>query len=699
MKNIENNKTWDLIVPIIDRVVSQKIETKEDENIIIEKCAKLALYSYEADIETAKITEHELLKMEREGQIFGINILVRIKRYYYILSKMQNLDCSKQLQLLTNLSAYLGNRFYYKVEESTIEQLLIYGLRLPVFLIDTSQIQLDRMIESAKFLENYGITPEIDYSGFSCNEATSQKLFNLVEGKIKSVSGNYVLGKMFSEFFAEYIPMFDLYNISRNVKDKRNEPVNILFNLSVKHLRANIISNDVGIIESKVNEIFQITRAWLDVFDIQSESGMEYSMMRVENFPLYFNNEIIYDKMCTPKQYSKKYILLLLDFLIKPFFDKAEKRYNFKEYCCLAEYLMMLDQSYAFLNLNDIHKKTKIAYYKINLILEDMSRPIKEVNSKFKSLEGETDFYTRPIIRFPFEKYLYIDYHFTGFGFYLVAYDMIKVKFDLLDRELGPLVEDMLRAEMYKNGYCLYNGKYTTPDDGSDCDLVIKSSNRICFVEVKKTHIEDEFNKLDDVGALQQLSKGMVKAQKQAFRHKKNLLKNRTLTLIDKQKEVELSCSGNEHIYLFSICLPEYSFLTSKSFSSKLLEVILLGGFSTIEPSRQCEVEELNKLGKTILQYASETNIKSPVDVHSVSFYSTFASAQQLLTALWCSNNQEEFVEMIKNWIYGTDGSLNLYHSILCDVAERNSPKSIRKSAIDMLESTKKEAVFVGWNG
>lgn len=448
-----------------------------------------------------------------------------------------------------------------------------------------------------------------------------------------------------------------------------------------------------------MNEIFQITRAWLDVFDIQSESGMEYSMMRVENFPLYFNNEIIYDKMCTLKQYSKKYILLLLDCLIKPFFDKAEKRYSFKDYCCLAEYLMLLEQPYAFLNLNDIHKKTKIAYYKINLILEDISRPIIEVNSKFKSLEGEINFYTRPIIRFPFKKYLYIDYHFTGFGFYIAAYDMIKAKFDLLDRKLGPLVEDMLRAEMSKKGYSLYNGKYTTQDDESDCDLVIKSANRICFIEVKKTNIEDEFNKLDDVAALQQLSKGMVKAQKQAFRHKKNLIKNRTLTLIDKQKEVELSCSGNEHIYLFSICLPEYSFLTSKSFSSKLLEVILLGGFSTVEPSRQCEIEELNKLGKTILQYASETNNKSPVKVHSVSFYSAFASAQQLLTALWCSNSHEEFVEMIKNWIYGTDESLNLYHSILLDIAERNSPKNIRKSAIDMLESTKKEAVFVGWNG
>ena len=696
MKNIENKKTWELIISVIDRVISRTIETKGDENAIKEKCSELASYSFKADIETAKITEQDLFIMEYDGKVFGSNIFVRLKRYYYILSNMQNLDYSKQLQLLSNLSAYLGNGFYYKVEESTIEKLLIYGLRLPDFSIDIPQIQLDRMIESAKFLKSYGINPEIEYTGFSCSQETSQKLFDLVEGKIKSVSGNYVLSKVFSEFFTQYISIFDLYNISRNVKDERNEPINILLNLSVKHLRANVTSNNSSLIGSKVNEIFQITRAWLDVLDIQSESEMEYSMMRVEKFPLYFSNEIIYDKICTPKQYSKKYILLLLNYLIKPFFDKAEKRYSFKEYYCLAEYLMSLKQPYAFLNVNDIHKKTKIAYYKIKLILEDISRPIKKVNSKFKSLAGETNFYTRPVIRFPVEKYLYIDYHFTGFGFYIAVYDMIKAKFDILDRKLGPLVEDMLRSEVLKKGYSLCNGKYTTKDDESDCDLVIQSSNRICFIEVKKTNIEDEFNKLDDVAALQQLSKGMVRAQKQAFRHKKNLLKNRKLTLDNEQNKFEVSYLGDEHIYLFSICLPEYSFLTSKSFSSKLLDVILLGGFSTVDPNRQCEVEELNQLGKTILQYSTEINNKSPIDVRSLSFYSAFASAQQLLTALWCSNSQEEFVEIIKNWIYGTDGSLSLYHSILHDIAERNNSKSIRKCAINMFESAKKEAVFVG---
>lgn len=698
MKCIENSGTWDLVISVIDKVIGQNITIKENEDIIEEKCSKLALYSYEADVEKGKVTKYELLKMEREGKIFGINLLNRIRRYYYILSQMQNSDCGRQLQLLANLNAHLGSRFYYKAEEDIIEKLLTCGRMLPDIPMNMPQARLDRIIESAKFLKNYAIDPEIEYGEFSCSEADSKKLFDLIEQKIKAIGGNYVLKKVFDEFFNQYIPVFDRYNILRNSKDERNEPRNILLNLSIKHLRANIGHGDSALIETKIDEVFQLARAWLDVLDIQSESEMEYSMMQVENFPLYFSNEIIFDKLCMPKQYNEKYIRLLLENLIKPFFDKAEKRYGFKEYYRIAEYLMKSEQPCYFLNVDEIHRKTKVADYKIKLILEDLSKPIKEVNSKFDSLEGETDFYTRPLIRFPFEKYLYIDYHFTGFGFYLAAYDMIKAKFDIFDRKLGTMVENMLRAEISEKGYDLCYGSYTVQDDKSDCDLVMRDPDRIYFIEVKKTGIEDEFNKLDDVAALQQLSRGMIKAQKQAFRHKKNLLKNKKLLLKNEQNEVELSYRGNENVYMISICLPEYSFITSKSFSSKLLEVILLGGFSTVDPHRQCEVDELNELGKMMFQYATEIYTGSPIDIHSLSFYSAFASVQQLLTALWCSNSQGEFLEMIRNWIYGTDGTLNLYRSILLDVATRDTPKSVRKSAIDMLEKTKKEAVFLEWN-
>ena len=694
MKYIENSKMWDLIISGIDKVINTNVEIKEDVNILEEKCSKLASYSYESDIKTGKITEHNLFKMEGEGLVFGINLIIRIKRYYYILAKIKDLNYSKHIQLLTNLIAYLGNQYYYKAEESTIEQLLIYGLMFPDFLIDPPQVQLDRMIESAKFLKKYNIIPEIQYSGFLCSEANTKKIFNLLEQKIMYVGGHTVLEKIYTEFFAMYIPQFDFYFISRNSRNKRNEPLNLLLNLSIKHLRPNFGQRNLSS-ECVIQEIFQIARAWLDILDIQSESTMEYSMMKTENFPLYFNNEIVFDKMCMPKQYSKKFILLLLDKLIKPFFVKSERKYSFKEYLSIADYLMSLNQPYLLLNLNEVHKQTGVAYYKIKIILEDISKPKNQVNSQFNSLEDKVNYYTRPLIKYSLDQYLYVDYHFTGFGFYLAAYDMIKANYDILDRKLGLLVEEMMRAEISKKGYSSYYGKYTTLDDESDCDLVMRNSNRICLFEIKKAEIENEFNILDDVAALHQLSKGMIKAQKQTFRHKRNLHKYGNLTLKSEQGETNITCD-NENIYMFSVCLPEYSFLTSKSFSSKLLEVISLGGFSTVDPNRQSEVKELNDLGKTILQYANEINNCAPIDVHSLSFYSAFVSAQQLLIALWCSNSEEEFLETIRNWIYGTDGSLNLYHSILCDIEARDNSKRIRKSTIDMFEKNKKEAVFVG---
>ena len=131
--------------------------------------------------------------------------------------------------------------------------------------------------------------------------------------------------RVFDEFFNEYIPIFDRYNILRNSKNERNEPVNVLLNLSVKHLRINIRHSNLALTKTKVDEVFQIARARLDILDIQSESEMEYSMMRLENFPLCFSNEIIFDKMCMPKQYNKKYILLLLEYLIKLFLIRPKR--------------------------------------------------------------------------------------------------------------------------------------------------------------------------------------------------------------------------------------------------------------------------------------------------------------------------------------------------------------------------------------
>ena len=53
------------------------------------------------------------------------------------------------------------------------------------------------------------------------------------------------------------------------------------------------------------------------------------------------------------------------------------------------------------------------------------------------------------------------------------------------------------------------------------------------FFEVKKTPITNELENVDDVTMLQQLAKGMVKAQKQCFSHELYLELNGSICLDD----------------------------------------------------------------------------------------------------------------------------------------------------------------------
>ncbi len=697
MKSVENESIWNMLLGEIEKAAEKSDIQKEEDCVAKEKLTSLALYTYERDIETRKVSEYELAREEREGRLFSSNIFVRMIRHYRIRSRLENSDFSRHIRLLTNIHAHLGNAYYFKAEEKTARELFAYGNMLSDFDIGAHEPLLDRITEAAIFLRRYGIDIKAERGSLSLSEEMNQKIFDIIDGKISSVSGNCVLERMFREHFNEYIEIFDLYNISRRTDGKRNEPINLLLNLAVKSLRANVTHSAYISAESRLDEIFNLARAWLDVLDVQGESGIEYSLMRHESFPVYFSNEILFDKICIPRQYSQRFILLLLDSLIKPWFDRAKKDYTFKDYYRIAEYITSIKAPCLYLTADGIKRATGVARYKAEMILNDISQPIKNVNSDFTSLEGGINFNTRPVIKFPFDKYLYIDFHFTGFGFYLAAYDMIKASLPELDRILGASAEKMLRSEIAKKGYSFEYGDYTSSSDSSDCDLVIKTADKVFFFEVKKKDIANEFNRLDDVAALEELSKGMIAAQMQGFRHKRNLLKDKQLCLKSEEGDGKVAVSGNELIYVFSVCLPEYSFLTSKVFSSKLIEILLLGGFGAVDKIRQSKVEPLNKKGKRLLELSNEILGTPLVDVRKASFYSSFASMQQLLTALWCSESRDEFLDMIKNWIYGTDMSLNTYHSVLLDIASRNIPDSIRKNAIDMLVRTKREAIFVGW--
>ena len=101
--------------------------------------------------------------------------------------------------------------------------------------------------------------------------------------------------------------------------------ISVIGALSLKHLKLADTYHQRK--EAQCTEIVSLAQAWYNLWDVEGESAFEYTMS-IDNYPLELYNQMIVDKFCIPKQYSKRFILSSLDHIIMPFFKSAKKRYS-----------------------------------------------------------------------------------------------------------------------------------------------------------------------------------------------------------------------------------------------------------------------------------------------------------------------------------------------------------------------------------
>ena len=713
MKYIENPDIWKICIEVFDSLdtelsskiscPSQRHMSAEDKKKTMEEFLKLAKYTYEKDIVSGHVSQLELLQMEENGLILGSHIFCRMARHYYFMEQATGEDYRKERILCVTLHRNLGSNFFFEPNHDVIEGVVKLGIQL----LDAKKYDFitsdysDGIVNALHIFHGYGIEPSIQYGTFDCNERINHEIFELLEKKVKMVGGLAVLmylGKTF--FWNYYSPDLDRYMISRSIDNRQSTPVQLLISLAIKHLNINDKNYDKK--ECQCREIIDLAQAWYNILEVEGESGIEYAMATVNRYPLELYNQIIVDKFCIPKQYTKDYILASLDHMIQPLFYLCNKKYSYSDYRKVACYLMNQPFFIRVLDRSGMKRQLDVANYKIDLILEDISIPAMQVNAEFTNIDAACNHYKWPLIRFPMERYVYIDYHICGFGFYNVIYEIIKRCDGSLDKKQGIYVENMLKEELQKKGYGYFSGKYAALKEknlnDSECDLVMQS-NSTFFFEVKKTSISDELENMDDVTMLQQLAKGMVRAQKQCFLHELYLRENGSICLEDNGVKRVIEPVGElEKCLKISVCHQEYSFLTSKSFSSLLLETILSGRIGVKDPARKNDLDALNKLGKQILDIYSRNGKQERIVPREVAFYSLFCSLQQILTALWNSKDEKEFLYMVKEWIYSQDKSLDPYLQILVHIYYRNNPESpdVKKAAIEMFERTNRKSLYIG---
>lgn len=338
--------------------------------------------------------------------------------------------------------------FFFASEQDVIRRVFELGIKLITaesYDFMTNDYS-DGIVSAISRLQGYGININVLYDSIDCNENINNTIFSLLEKKIKSVGGLAVLMYVWEKFFYDkYIPALDRYMLSRSIDNKQSVPIQLLISLAIKHL--NINDKSYKMKDKQCSEIIDLAQAWYNIWDVEGETGMEYAMDTVANYPLKLFNQIIVDKFCVPKQYNKDYILSSLDHMIKPLFSLCNKKYSYDDYRKVTDYLMNQPCFICIIDVNKMKKYLNVANYKIDMILEDMSISAMKVNCEFISLDASCNHYKWQLIQYPMKRYVYIDYHLCGFGFYSVVYEMIKENDKSIDKKQGIYVERGVREK------------------------------------------------------------------------------------------------------------------------------------------------------------------------------------------------------------------------------------------------------------
>lgn len=713
MSTIYNSYAFESVLSelITFTAVSQEYQAATDEQLR-EFCNRLSCHVADTRIQAASYDDQV-----KQGPVFCSSMFVDIAKYLYRKEVLEKEKHSKEIALALTLHNYLGNRYYFNLNQSTIQQLLLIGTAFHhQDIADMERIfpALKQSAESALFLQTLGLDVHLDREGFSLTDQSEDKLFKLLEQKINTLSGNLMLFFLGNECMNNryfYVEEFSRYMIFRRPYDSQRRllpaqeraiPVNLLLQLSAKHLRQIPPRLSIADINKTGSEIVAIAQAYLDIFEYEGRSAMEYSMIRIEQFPHYLYEELRYDKLCIPQQYSKRYVLLMLDELIQPFFRDAHAKFSFREYRRVADYI--LTNCYyggKHLTIEILHAELEISRHRLQAILDAVSRRRGEINSEYTSFMSPTNSAEKPLICFPKGVYLCMPMMFCGIGFYSSAHNLIQANNESINRSIGKRIEGMVKKELDKKEFKYHCGKYEAKNGlaEGECDIVLNTS-RLCFIEIKKRESYREFDKPDDIEMLETLSRGMVSAQNQCFHHEKYLREVGALDLKTDNAMYHIAVNDcNLPALKVSACLSEYSFLTSALFSHNLVSVLLMGEFKTYDPSKASKLSKLAKHAEKLRNESYMDPATGKIDLLRSRNYSLFLSVQQLLTVIWLSESKNDLYDYLRSLNYIGNRALDPYYTILIKHCKKqivpSSEQDIADAVIDMLDRTNRAAMFI----
>lgn len=638
-------------------------------------------------------------KIPAKGQ-FSSHFLIVFARHLRLQKMLEGKSVELPLKAVESLWAVIGNVYNFALNTDMVQKLLDVGIRIRETCEIPINDNLKYMAESALRLSK--IVPGITVSKgtLEFDENLSDKIFRHLDDKMSRLGGLEFLAHYegHSWLLKRYSAELDRYMICRqDFLGERQKPIHFLLNLAARHISVRP-ARQWEYQKNLHDEIIQTATDFLEVCDLQDTSGISYATMRLDELPYYFMNDLFLCKMCIPVQYSSKFILTALNHLIKPWFAEANLTYKYRDYYSVAEYFLGRNwwaEDKRFLSLSEIHDKTGVSTHKLKEILKDISISAHEVNKDFNDFNSPANFFDYPLFHDSNRGYCCFDRLLCGYGFLTRIQQLIKRNKNNLDSLQGYALEEWLHEEMRHKKYSVKFGSYPEQNGVAEgeCDCVLDDES-LCFIELKKKEVIKNFNNVDDVSLWKAIGQGMIRAQKQCFAHEFYLRTNGTITF-----------SGGDSVNLaakklpalkISVCFGEYFYISGKAYVKALLEAIFSNRrLATTESDNQVALDDFNEYAQKLLEIVRRQNALTGehIEPKELAGYSLFCSLQQILMAVWNTSGEKEFFDILAEWQYRLDGSLDQYIVLFSKLHQQYD--SVSQAIMNFAKSRKNPCLVV----
>lgn len=271
------------------------------------------------------------------------------------------------------------------------------------------------------------------------------------------------------------------------------------------------------------------------------------------------------------------------------------------------------------------------------------------------------DFYLKPLIRRPGNRYLILDRSMCGWGYVEALLATLRPLDRDLDTRVGTAMEKFVEREFVLHGVEVFSGDYDEDGHG-ECDFAVPTPEVLIFLELKKKTLTRRARAGSDAELLLDLAGSLLDAQAQAGWHELRITKAGFLDLARDGETRRLSFDGRE-IEKIALGMLDFGSFQDRIVLKQFLEATLNVNFGSSNLAYDKKFHKINAaLGEIREQY--NTAHAGKTEIHQPFFNCWFMSIPQLLMLLDEVSDPATFRTVLWSYRHMVTGTSDLYFDI-----------------------------------